>query len=120
MHEALRARDRLRHRLDPAPLLHQVSTSVRWLVRAGYVERFGIAGDRRTYYRMLPHAWTRSLETYQSTVAAFRELADEGMGVLGEVPAQRRQRLDDMRDLFAFLESSFADLRSSYPQGRGR
>lgn len=91
-----------------------VSTSARFLVQAGYVERFGVAGDRRTYYRVKPGAWTRSLDEQLAAIVRFRRLADRGLQVLDGTPPARRQRLEQMRDLFGFLEERYPALVESY------
>jgi len=81
-----------------------VSINLRLLVAAGLVERTGVPGQRRTHYQLRPAAWTLDLRAKLAQTAELRRLADEGLDLLKDAPAIRRERLGAMRDFYAFME----------------
>src|SRR3954454_10933485 len=87
-----------------------VSTSSRLLEHVGILERTIQPGDRRDYYRICRDAWHRFMQTRIDTMRRLRRNADHGLRVLdGESPG-RRERLDRMRRLYAFLEQEMPKL----------
>ncbi|MGH8572278.1 MAG: GbsR/MarR family transcriptional regulator [Gammaproteobacteria bacterium] len=93
---------------DLATILHasrgSISMTTRSLVRAGLVERQPMRGDRRTYYRIRPGAWTALFEQQTRTTTRLRELAKRGLAALEGESAQRRHRLEELEDLATFYE----------------
>jgi DNA-binding transcriptional regulator GbsR (MarR family) len=81
-----------------------VSTSTRLLEHVGFLERTIRPGDRRDYYRLSRDAWHRFMQTRIDTMRRLRRNADHGLRVLDGESPQRRQRLERMRRLYAFLE----------------
>lgn len=96
-----------------------ISQSARLLVQAGYIERVGISGDRRAYYRIREHAWTRILDEQLAMMTRLREIAEHGLRLLDAHSAQRRERLTEMREVFSFLESEMPVLVRRYHEARG-
>ena len=96
-----------------------VSQNARLLMQAGYVDRIGISGDRRSYYRVRPHAWSRMLDESQARTARLRELAEEGLAALAGTGEEHRRRLTEMRELFAFVEREFPALVRRYHEQTG-
>jgi DNA-binding transcriptional regulator GbsR (MarR family) len=80
------------------------STTTRFLEQIGIVERTVLSGDRRDYYRISQDAWHRFMQSRIDFMRRMRRNADQGLRVLEEEPARRRQRLMRMRQLYAFLE----------------
>jgi DNA-binding transcriptional regulator GbsR (MarR family) len=93
---------------DLATALHvskgSISMATKALIRAGMVERQTLRGDRRTYYRICPGAWTAVFEDQARTATQLRKLAERGLGLLNSEPIERRRRLEELRDLTAFYE----------------
>jgi DNA-binding transcriptional regulator GbsR (MarR family) len=93
---------------DLAAALHaskgSISMTTQALVRAGMVERQTLRGDRRTYYRIRPGAWTTVFEEQTRMATKMRELAERGLELLNDEPAERRQRVEELHDLTAFYE----------------
>lgn len=93
---------------DLATTLHasrgSISMATRSLIRMGSVERRTLRGDRRTYYRIRPGAWTAVFEQQRQTVSKLRGLAMHGLELLDGEPAQRRLRLTELHDLTTFYE----------------
>lgn len=81
-----------------------ISNATRTLDMLGLIQRVSVRGDRATYYEISKDAWSRSFETKQVSLRLFRELAEEGLGVLEGAPDDRTARLRELRDLYAYLE----------------
>lgn len=82
-----------------------ISTMIHLLMHAGLVERTGVPGSRETYYRIRPGSWTELLRNRMGFVRAMRELASRGLTLMEDEDAQQRQRLQEIHDLYAFLEN---------------
>lgn len=93
---------------DLATILHasrgSISTTIRSLTRAGLVTRQTRPGNRRTYYRIDPNAWTTLFEQQTQTTKRLRALAQQGLTALDGDSPQRRRRLIELEDLTAFYE----------------
>ncbi|WP_245814094.1 GbsR/MarR family transcriptional regulator [Rhodococcus marinonascens] len=95
-----------------------VSTTARLLIRMGLVERAGVPGDRRTYYRLRPHAFDSVIEERRRSMAELRSLAEEGLTVLAGDTPQRLRRLEEMRELAGFMEAETPALLTRYHNER--
>jgi DNA-binding transcriptional regulator GbsR (MarR family) len=87
-----------------------VSMATQALTRTGMVERQTVRGDRRTYYRIRPGAWTAVFEDQTRIATELRGLAERGLTLLNDEPAERRDRMEEMHDLAAFYEREAAIL----------
>jgi len=90
------------------------STSARMLEQIGIVERTIRTGDRRDYYRISEDAWHRFFQTRFEMMRRLRQNADAGLRVLDGEQPERRQRLERMRRLYAFLERELPKLLERY------
>ena len=81
-----------------------ISAAMKFLVPAGLVERISRPGDRRDYYRCRPGAWAELARDQSRLYDEFRKLAQRGLELLGDAPAARWARLQDMHDFYAWLE----------------
>ena len=81
-----------------------ISTMTRFLIERGVVERFTLPGERRDYFRIRPDAWTGIMAERVEQMALIRQMAERGLEVLSGAPRESRQRLEDLSDLYAFLE----------------
>lgn len=89
-----------------------ISTNTRLLLQVGLIERVPVRGKRGLYFRMTKDAFTGMMEAKMSQTRAYREILEEGlqaMGALG-LDDDRRARLQDTRDLYAFFEAEFPRL----------
>jgi DNA-binding transcriptional regulator GbsR (MarR family) len=87
-----------------------ISTMTRLLERFGVVERVARPGDRLTYFRVAPGAFTTMMEDKLRYVAAWKGLADRGLALLKKAPRERGRRLQAVHDFYAFLEREFPAL----------
>jgi DNA-binding transcriptional regulator GbsR (MarR family) len=86
------------------------SNMTRFLEHVGIVERTVLPGERRDHFRISNDAWHRFMQTRVETMARLRRNADHGLRVLQNEPPQRRDRLERMRRLYAFLEKEMPKL----------
>jgi DNA-binding transcriptional regulator GbsR (MarR family) len=86
------------------------SNTTRFLEHVGLVEQTILPGDRRDYYRISRDGWHRFMQTRIATMQKLRRNADHGLRVLEGEPAQRRERLERMRRLYAFMEREMPKL----------
>lgn len=87
-----------------------ISTGTRMLIQFGFIERVSLPGERKDYYRLLPHLWTRVLAAKQGQLTGFLQLAQRGLSLFSETDAQRRERLEEMHDLYAFMDVEYPKL----------
>jgi DNA-binding MarR family transcriptional regulator len=83
-----------------------MSVALRRLDQVGLVERFRRTGDRRDRYRLAEDVFARSFRARMAEFTAFTDLAERGLGVVGDDPP-RRARLELMRDMYAFMAVEF-------------
>ena len=95
-----------------------ISSMTRLLIQSGLVERMGLPGKRGTYYRIKPGSWSELMRTQISYMSALRELAERGLGLIHGNDPKFFQRLQEMRDFYAFLEQEIPALLDRYDQER--
>lgn len=86
-----------------------VSVALRRLEQAGLVERFRVSGMRRDRFRLTDDIFGRAFRAQMAALDDFVALADHGLAVVGDDP-QRRVRLENMRDMYAFMSERFPQL----------
>lgn len=87
-----------------------VSTATRFLIQVGLIQRLSLPGERRDYYRVAEGVWQNSMRQRKDQIIAFRKLAEQGLELLADQPAERRRRLQEMGDFYAFFEREFPAL----------
>ena len=84
-----------------------ISTATRMLIQMGIIERVSLPGQRRDHYRIVPDFWSRVLEEKAQQFTEFRLLAEKGLSLLEGASPARRQGLEEMHDLYAFMEREY-------------
>lgn len=87
-----------------------ISTATRLLVPSGLVERRSQPGQRRDYFRIRPEAWVELVKVRLNQVTSFRQLTERGLTLLEPGPTDRRARLEDVNELYAWLEQELPGL----------
>jgi DNA-binding transcriptional regulator GbsR (MarR family) len=109
---------------DLAAALHasrgSISMATRSLIRMGTVERQTKRGDRRTYYRIRPGTWTSVFEQQIQSTTKLRKLAKQGLDLLSDEPATRRDRIQELHDLTTFYERESLALIARWHRDRGQ
>jgi hypothetical protein len=90
----------------------------RYLMQLDVIERVAVPGHRRDYVAIKDGSWLFLPDQWIDTVKSFRELADRGLEMLEGKSPQVRKRLDEIRDLYTFLEEEFPDLLERWKRKR--
>ncbi len=81
-----------------------ISGTARMLAGAGMIRRGTRRGDRREYFSAPPEAMETFLANAGRIYRQFREIAERGLASIADRPPESRARLQEMRDVFAFVE----------------
>jgi DNA-binding transcriptional regulator GbsR (MarR family) len=81
-----------------------ISGTARMLTTAGMIRRSTRRGDRREYFSAPPEALDSFLEGAGRIYRRFREIAERGLDATADRPPESRRRLEELRDVFAFVE----------------
>lgn len=87
-----------------------ISSAMRLLTPSGLVGRVRRRGDRNEYFRIAPDGWSRMLMRRYAKTTVFREVTERGLDLLADAPAERRERLEHVTDLYRFLEAELPAL----------
>jgi DNA-binding transcriptional regulator GbsR (MarR family) len=87
-----------------------LSTMTRLLMQMGLIERVAVPGDRRDYFRIKSGAWTQLVRQEVYELAALRQLTERGLSLLEGQDSEIKERLEEARDLFAYLEREYPTL----------
>lgn len=105
-----------------AAVLHaskgSISSATRLLLPSGLVQRISHPGERRDYFAIRPEAWAALVRTRLAEVVAFRELTERGLDLLTEAPKERRERLEEVHELYAWLAHELPELWQRWEERR--
>ena len=96
-----------------------ISSMARLLEHIGLVQRGTRPGDRREYFSMPPGGAHGLMERSAQQLRASREVADAGLALMADRPPESRQRLQDLRDLYAFFEREWPTILERLRQSDG-
>ncbi|WP_093258041.1 GbsR/MarR family transcriptional regulator [Thermostaphylospora chromogena] len=97
-----------------------ISSATRLLTPSGLVEGTRRRGERQEYFRIAADGWSRMLANRYAKTAAFREVTERGLAVLAEAAPERRERLENVAELYRFLETELPALWTRWEQHRAR
>ena len=83
-----------------------ISNALATLTRMSLIDRVWVPGDRRSYYAASPDALDRLLEKRAEAFTYWVQLAERGLEAFADVPLAR-ERLEQMRDLYAWFDHEF-------------
>jgi len=88
-----------------------VSTMTRLLIQLGLIERISLPGVRRDYFRLRSDAWQHMIgRGLTEEIKMVRQLAERGLRLLGDKTPVTRTWLEEMVDVYTFLEKEFPAL----------
>jgi len=93
-----------------------ISTMTQLLIHSGLVERIGIPDRREACYHIKPNAWIELIKNRMGFLKTMKELAARGLAMMEDDDVLQRQRLEDIHDLYAFLENEIPMLFERYKQ----
>jgi DNA-binding transcriptional regulator GbsR (MarR family) len=97
-----------------------ISGTARFLIQVGLVERLSLPGERRDYFRIPRGAWLHVTQNKMNEITRIRELAERGLTLLDSDDPDHRERLEHMRDMYAFFEDEIPRLLERWEQHAAR
>jgi DNA-binding transcriptional regulator GbsR (MarR family) len=95
-----------------------LSTMTRLLIQMGLVERVGLPGQRRDFFRIKPGAWPQLLRVQTQVMTGLHQVVERGLAMLADEDPALRLRLEEAHDLYAFLERELPRLIQQWEQER--
>ncbi len=95
-----------------------ISMMTRLLTQEGLVELIGLPGERRDYYRLRSGAWMQLMSDRLAVVSAIHLLAERGFKLLAGRNPSLRERLEEMHDLYSFIECELPALLERWEEER--
>lgn len=95
-----------------------ISGAVRTLVTAGLVRRTSRPRDRREYFHVPPGSIISVLNARLPVTTAWRRLADSGLETLKDRSPESRARLQEVRDVYAFMEQELPSMLDRFLEQR--
>jgi hypothetical protein len=90
--------------------LGTISGMTRLLLGARLIERTRRRGERSAVYRIPADGWQSVTKGQIDGTRYARELTDRGLALMGDRSPASRSRLQDLRDIYQFFESSIPAL----------
>jgi len=97
-----------------------ISTMTRLLIQVGMLERVALPGHRHDYFRIKYGNWAPLIKGRMSWITAFRETLDRGLELAKDKDASIQQPLQELRDLYAFIEREIPALYERWERERAR
>ncbi|MFC1904015.1 GbsR/MarR family transcriptional regulator [Chloroflexota bacterium] len=97
-----------------------ISTMTRFLIRIGLIERISRPGQRRDYFCNKAGACHQLLGDSIDQVKTFRQLMERGLELTENKVHANRQWLEEMRDMYVFMEREFPALVERWEQARSK
>ena len=93
-----------------------ISTMTRLLIQIGLIERLSLPGVRHDYFRLRPDAWQHAIKHGIDEIKMVRQLAEHGLELLTDKTPLTRKWLEEMRDMYTFMEREFPALVERWEQ----
>jgi DNA-binding transcriptional regulator GbsR (MarR family) len=85
-----------------------ISTMTRLLIHHGLIERISLPGVRHDYFRLRYDTWQHMISRgLTGEIKMFRQLAENGLGLLGDKNTTNSKWLKEMLNVYTFLEQEF-------------
>jgi len=98
-----------------------ISGTTRLLIQLGLIERLSLPGVRHDYFRLRPDAWKNIMRHgLEDEIKMFRQLAEHGLLLFSGKTPLTINWLEDMRDIYAFLEREFPVLMERLEKEQGK
>ena len=81
-----------------------ISGTARMLATAGMIRRTKRGGDRREFFSAPPEVFDQFLSNAGRIYRYFREVTERGLAAMADRPLADRARLQELHDVFAFVE----------------
>jgi len=94
-----------------------LSTMTRFLLQMGLIERVGLPGRRRDYFQIKSSAWTQLVGHAVYEISALRKMTERGLELMEGQDSDLKQRLQEARDLFSYMEREYPLLIDRWEKG---
>jgi len=84
-----------------------LSTMTRFLLQMGLIERVGLPGRRLDYFQIKSGALPQLVRHAIHEFSALRQLTERGLELMEGQDSELKQRLQEARDLFSYLEQEY-------------
>jgi len=85
-----------------------ISTSTRLLIETGLIERISLPGIRQGYFQIRTDASRNMIKRgLEDEIKMLRQMAERGLELLENKPSQACRNLEEIRDIYSFLERDF-------------
>jgi DNA-binding transcriptional regulator GbsR (MarR family) len=91
-----------------------ISTSARLLMQFDLVERISRRGIRADFYRIAPNFGDKVMGGAVKKFAAMRIITERGLALLRKNPPVQSEQLQDLHDIYLFLEERFPTLLAEW------
>jgi DNA-binding MarR family transcriptional regulator len=95
-----------------------ISGTARLLTTAGLIHRTTRRGDRREYFSVPPGGFEALFETAMAAYGRFNRITAHGLTLMTDRPSAARARLQEVHDIYAFLEREFPALLERFHRER--
>ncbi len=95
-----------------------ISDMTRLLQQAGLIERRGRSGQRGIVYRVAPGTPSLFLRAAIQPLRLRRMVAEHGLELLRDRPAEVRARLQELVDVYSFFEERYPAMLQEWEQSR--
>ena len=95
-----------------------LSSMTRLLIQVGLIERAGLPGQRRDYFRIRPGAWPQLIKVQMQSMTGLHQMVERGLTMLQDRAPALQERLREAHDLYAFLERELPALLQRWEQER--
>jgi DNA-binding transcriptional regulator GbsR (MarR family) len=96
-----------------------ISTMTRLLIQIGLIERLSLPGVRHNYFRLRQDAWQHMIRRgLEDEIKMIRQFAEHGLQLLADKTPLTRKWLEEMRDVYIFLEREFPALLEGWEKER--
>ncbi len=96
-----------------------LSTMTRMLIQIGLLERVGLPGERRDYFRLKPGAWPHLIKAQMQGMTGLHQMVERGLALVDDRDPALQERLREAHDLYAFLERELPLLFQRWELERG-
>jgi DNA-binding transcriptional regulator GbsR (MarR family) len=93
-----------------------VSTMTRLLMQYGLIEKIGLPGERRDYFRLRLDLGEQLIATKIAEISRMRSMAERGLALMESDLPEERQRLAEILNFYTYFERELPALLDRYHQ----
>lgn len=95
-----------------------ISTALKFLTTARWVDKASKPGDRKDYYTIRPGVMPDLIKQQAAQYSLFTEVTARGMDLFDDPRSESAKRLRDMHDFFRWLEKELPALMERWDRER--